>query len=167
MERVEHLRQQLADTQAELASLQAQYSLGEKRLARASKLMAALGNEAVRWTAAAEALTARLQLLPGARLGPWLVCTVCSTVDFNTVCELRLDCRRHWTCMLQEASLSSPATAICILHTSVPLGGQPHARAPACQCLQAAHMSAKTHLCHYVSLCLQVMCCLRQQPFHT
>eukprot|EP00891_Asterochloris_glomerata_P001497 jgi/Astpho2/1497/e_gw1.00026.129.1_t len=65
VEKVDHLKQQLADTQAELGSLQAQYSLGEKRLARASKLMAALGNEAVRWTAAAEALTARLQLLPG------------------------------------------------------------------------------------------------------
>ena len=73
VEKVDRLRQQLADTQAELASLQAQYSLGEKRLARASKLMAALGNEAVRWTAAAEALTARLQLLPGAHLGLWPV----------------------------------------------------------------------------------------------
>lgn len=64
-DKVQSLQQQLAGTQAELGSLQQQYSLGEKRLVRASKLISALGDEAGRWGQAADALLTRLNLLVG------------------------------------------------------------------------------------------------------
>ena len=64
-DKVQLLQQQLADTQAELGSLQQQYSLGEKRLVRASKLISALGDEAGRWGQAADSLLTRLNLLVG------------------------------------------------------------------------------------------------------
>ena len=65
VEKVQSLKQQLSDTQSELASLQQQYNLGEKRLVRASKLISALGEEAGRWGNSADALATRLQLLVG------------------------------------------------------------------------------------------------------
>lgn len=64
-DKVQSLQQQLAGTQAELGRLQQQYSLGEKRLMRASKLISALGDEAGRWSQAAESLLTRLNLLLG------------------------------------------------------------------------------------------------------
>lgn len=62
---MQSLKQQLAGTQTELASLQQAYSLGEKRLVRASKLISALGDEAGRWGNSADSLAKRLQLLTG------------------------------------------------------------------------------------------------------
>ena len=67
-DKVQGLQQQLSDTQAELGSLQQQYSIGEKRLVRASKLISALGDEAGRWSLAADALLTRLNLLVGETL---------------------------------------------------------------------------------------------------
>ena len=67
---MQSLQQQLADTQAELGSLQHQYNLGEKRLVRASKLISALGDEAGRWGQAADSLLTRLHLLVGQSLLP-------------------------------------------------------------------------------------------------
>ncbi len=63
--KVQSLKQQLSDTQTELAFLQQQYNLGEKRLVRASKLISALGDEAGRWGISADTLATRLQLLIG------------------------------------------------------------------------------------------------------
>jgi len=65
VEKVQSLKQQLSDTQTELASLQQAYNLGEKRLVRASKLISALGDEAGRWGNSADTLATRLQLLIG------------------------------------------------------------------------------------------------------
>lgn len=65
MEKVQSLKQQLSDTQTELAALQQAYSLGEKRLVRASKLISALGDEAGRWGNIADTIATRLQLLIG------------------------------------------------------------------------------------------------------
>lgn len=65
VEKVQSLKAQLSDTQTELASLQQQYSLSEKRLVRASKLISALGDEAGRWGISADTLATRLQLLIG------------------------------------------------------------------------------------------------------
>ncbi|DBA83803.1 TPA: hypothetical protein ACH3X1_006326, partial [Trebouxia sp. C0004] len=65
IEKVQSLKQQLSDTQTELASLQQAYNLGEKRLVRASKLISALGDEAGRWGNSADTLATRLQLLIG------------------------------------------------------------------------------------------------------
>ena len=62
---MQSLKEQLSSTQTGLASLQQQYSLSEKRLVRASKLISALGDEAGRWAATADSLTTRLQLLTG------------------------------------------------------------------------------------------------------
>lgn len=56
--KVAGLQAQLEDTQAELASLQFQADLSAKRLARAEKLIHALGDESVRWKVGG--------------LGPWL-----------------------------------------------------------------------------------------------
>ncbi|WIA37814.1 hypothetical protein OEZ86_014676 [Tetradesmus obliquus] len=73
-EKVAALQQQLADTQRELASLQFQSELASlqfqadlcgKRLGRAGKLTSLLGDELVRWGAAADALGGRLALLVG------------------------------------------------------------------------------------------------------
>lgn len=71
VEKVQSLKAQLSDTQTELASLQQQYSLSEKRLVRASKLISALGDEAGRWGISADTLATRLQLLIGQSL--WYV----------------------------------------------------------------------------------------------
>ena len=68
VEKVQSLKSQLSDTQTELASLQQQYSLSEKRLVRASKLISALGDEAGRWGISADTLATRLQLLIGQSL---------------------------------------------------------------------------------------------------
>lgn len=68
VEKVQSLKAQLSDTQTELASLQQQYSLSEKRLVRASKLISALGDEAGRWGISADTLATRLQLLIGQSL---------------------------------------------------------------------------------------------------
>ncbi|KAL3130871.1 hypothetical protein ABBQ38_000200 [Trebouxia sp. C0009 RCD-2024] len=65
VEKVQSLKEQLAGTQTELASLQQQYSLSQKRLVRASKLISALGDEAGRWGVSADTLATRLQLLIG------------------------------------------------------------------------------------------------------
>ena len=65
IKKVQSLKQQLSDTQTELASLQQAYNLGEKRLVRASKLISALGDEAGRWGNSADTLATRLQLLIG------------------------------------------------------------------------------------------------------
>ena len=48
--------------QEELASLQYQADLSQKRLTRASKLTSALGDESVRWKATAEDLGDRMQV---------------------------------------------------------------------------------------------------------
>lgn len=78
VEKVQSLKEQLSGTQTELASLQQQYSLSEKRLVRASKLISALGDEAGRWGVSADTLATRLQLLIGLPLQhgtppcPWL-----------------------------------------------------------------------------------------------
>ena len=68
VEKVQSLKDQLAATQTELASLQQQYSLSEKRLVRASKLISALGDEADRWGISADTLATRLQRLIGQSL---------------------------------------------------------------------------------------------------
>ena len=65
MEKVQSLKQQLSDTHSELASLQQQFNLGEKRLVRANKLISALGEEAGRWGLTADTIATRLQLLIG------------------------------------------------------------------------------------------------------
>lgn len=62
---MERLQVQLESTQEELASLQFQADLSQKRLTRASKLTSALGDESVRWKATAEDLGDRMQLLVG------------------------------------------------------------------------------------------------------
>jgi len=71
VEKVQSLKQQLSDTQTELASLQQAYNLGEKRLVRASKLISALVDEAGRWGNSADTLATRLQLLIGRSAGAW------------------------------------------------------------------------------------------------
>ena len=81
VEKVQSLKQQLSDTQTELTSLQQQYSLGEKRLVRASKLISALGEEAGRWGNSADALATRLQLLIGLPPLQLLHCC-CTCVSF-------------------------------------------------------------------------------------
>lgn len=68
VQKVQSLKEQLSGTQTELASLQQQYSLSEKRLVRASKLISALGDEAGRWNNSADLLATRLQLLIGQTL---------------------------------------------------------------------------------------------------
>ena len=88
---MQSLKQQLSDTQSELASLQQQYNLGEKRLVRASKLISALGEEAERWGNSADALATRLQLLVGMAL-----CLVC-------------DCMQHHICRCSGSPELLPA----------------------------------------------------------
>ncbi|KAF8058456.1 DNAH6 [Scenedesmus sp. PABB004] len=63
--KVSGLQGQLAETQRELASLQFQADLCGKRLGRAGRLTSLLGDELVRWGAAADGLGARLGLLLG------------------------------------------------------------------------------------------------------
>ena len=71
-DKVQSLQQQLAGTQAELGSLQQQYSLGEKRLVRASKLISALGDGAKLQTPCSHASTS-------------LLVSTCSQLLLNTV----------------------------------------------------------------------------------
>ena len=80
VEKVHSLKAQLSDTQTELASLQQQYSLSEKRLVRASKLISALGDEAGRWSMSADTLTTSLQLLIGRSLTRGLHVPLCACV---------------------------------------------------------------------------------------
>ena len=76
VEKVQSLKEQLSGTQTELASLQQQYSLSEKRLVRASKLISALGDEAGRWGTSADTLATRLQLLIGQSIHPFVLLLV-------------------------------------------------------------------------------------------
>ncbi|GAX73618.1 hypothetical protein CEUSTIGMA_g1069.t1 [Chlamydomonas eustigma] len=65
VDKVERLKVSLETTQAELESLQHQADLSRKRLARASRLTNALGDESVRWKSTAEDLSDRMLLLVG------------------------------------------------------------------------------------------------------
>lgn len=65
VEAVERLTAQLEDTQAELAGLQAQADLSEKRLHSAGILTTSLSDEAVRWSETAQARQEDLNLVVG------------------------------------------------------------------------------------------------------
>ena len=62
---MDRLNAQLAANQDELASLQQQYTLAEKRLARAGTLIDSLAGEAVRWQESSEAHDAAKGTLVG------------------------------------------------------------------------------------------------------
>lgn len=65
VDKVEALEAHLQRTQEDVESLQGQVVLSEKRLARAGKLMSALGDEAVRWSQTAEEIAGCLAAVSG------------------------------------------------------------------------------------------------------
>ena len=122
MEKVQSLKQQLADTQTELASLQQAYSLGEKRLVRASKLISALGDEAGRWGNSADSLAKRLQLLIG-QIG-LVICMFRTDLRCYSTCHFAPSaCDIFWVCHMhvqqQQADVTAhglPPYTICVSH---------------------------------------------------
>ena len=95
VEKVQSLKAQLSDTQTELASLQQQYSLSEKRLVRASKLISALGDEAGRWSMSADTLATSLQLLIGQSLTRGLHVPLCVCVISSNRNGLKIGCKLY------------------------------------------------------------------------